>query len=47
MTPRGAGVLYARTTPAAAAVGLDEIELTLQERSGTEGFQQILKPSSL
>ena len=25
----------------------DEVELALQERSGTEGFQQILKPSSL
>jgi hypothetical protein len=34
-------------SPSAAAVGLDEIELTLQERSGTEGFQQILRPSSL
>jgi hypothetical protein len=33
--------------PAGAGVGLSEIELTLEERSGTEGFQQLLKPSSL
>jgi hypothetical protein len=33
--------------PAPAALALDEIELTLQERSGTEGFQQILRPSTL
>lgn len=33
--------------PAPLALGMDEVELTLQERSGTEGFQQILRPSSL
>jgi 3',5'-cyclic AMP phosphodiesterase CpdA len=33
--------------PAPLALGMDEVELALQERSGTEGFQQILKPSSL
>lgn len=33
--------------PASLSLGMDEVELTLQERSGTEGFQQILKPSSL
>jgi 3',5'-cyclic AMP phosphodiesterase CpdA len=33
--------------PAPLALGIDDVELTLQERSGTEGFQQILKPSSL
>ncbi len=37
---RGAG-------PAPLALGLDEVELTMRETSGTEGFQQILKPSSL
>jgi hypothetical protein len=30
-----------------ATVTCEEVELTLQERSGTEGFQQILRPSSL
>jgi len=33
--------------PAPLALGIDEVELALQERSGTEGFQQILRPSSL
>ncbi len=33
--------------PSALALGLDEIELTLRETSGTEGFQQVLKPSSI
>ena len=33
--------------PGPAAVGIEEIELTLQERSGTEGFQQLLRPSTL
>jgi hypothetical protein len=32
---------------AVATVTCEEVELTLQERSGTEGFQQILRPSSL
>jgi 3',5'-cyclic AMP phosphodiesterase CpdA len=30
--------------PAAAPAGVDEIELTLREHSGTEGFQQLLHP---
>jgi len=33
--------------PQVTSVTCEEVELTLQERSGTEGFQQILKPSSL
>jgi 3',5'-cyclic AMP phosphodiesterase CpdA len=33
--------------PAPLALGMDEVELTLQERSGTEGFVQVLRPSSL
>jgi 3',5'-cyclic AMP phosphodiesterase CpdA len=33
--------------PAPGTVTCEEVELTLQERSGTEGFQQILRPSSL
>jgi 3',5'-cyclic AMP phosphodiesterase CpdA len=33
--------------PGAAALGIEEVELTLQERSGTEGFQQLLRPSTL
>jgi hypothetical protein len=33
--------------PGATTLGVEEVELTLQERSGTEGFQQILRPSSL
>jgi 3',5'-cyclic AMP phosphodiesterase CpdA len=37
----------AAAPPAPRALGVDEVELTLQERSGTEGFQQILRPSSL
>jgi hypothetical protein len=35
------------TPPAAAAIGVEEVELTLREHSGTEGFQQLLRPSSL
>ena len=34
-------------SPGAATLRIDEVELTLQERSGTEGFQQILRPSTL
>ena len=34
-------------TPAPLSLGMDEVELALQERSGTEGFQQVLRPSSL
>ena len=33
--------------PTATTIACDEIELTLAERSGTEGFQQLLRPSSL
>jgi hypothetical protein len=28
-------------------LGLDEVALTMRETSGTEGFQQLLKSSSL
>ena len=31
----------------AATVSCDEVELAMQERSGTEGFAQLLRPSSL
>ncbi len=45
----GLRVLHASpgTGPAPLTLGLDEVELTLRETSGTEGFQQLLKPSSL
>ncbi|HET9594300.1 MAG TPA: metallophosphoesterase [Anaeromyxobacteraceae bacterium] len=45
----GARVVHAAagTPPATFAVRMDEVELTLREHSGTEGFQQILRPSSL
>jgi len=45
----GARVVRARpgAPPGATTLGVEEVELTLQERSGTEGFQQILRPSSL
>ena len=33
--------------PRAAAIRCEEVELTLAERSGTEGFAQLLRPSSL
>jgi 3',5'-cyclic AMP phosphodiesterase CpdA len=33
--------------PSPLALGLDEVELTMRETSGTEGFQQLLKPSTL
>jgi 3',5'-cyclic AMP phosphodiesterase CpdA len=33
--------------PAPLSLGLEEIELTMRETSGTEGFQQLLKPSTL
>lgn len=33
--------------PAPLALTMDEVELALAERSGTEGFQQMLRPSSL
>lgn len=33
--------------PAAAALAVDEVELTLREHSGTEGFAQLLRPTTL
>jgi hypothetical protein len=35
------------TAPQAAAVSSEEVELTMREHSGTEGFAQLLRPSSL
>jgi 3',5'-cyclic AMP phosphodiesterase CpdA len=32
------------SSPDARGVGIEEVELTMAERSGTEGFQQLLKP---
>ena len=37
----------AGTPPAALGLSMDEVELTMREHSGTEGFQQLLRPSSL
>jgi hypothetical protein len=36
----------ARGTPA-NSVSSDDVELTLREHSGTEGFAQLLRPTSL
>jgi hypothetical protein len=33
--------------PTAATVRPEEVELTMAEHSGTEGFAQILRPTSL
>jgi 3',5'-cyclic AMP phosphodiesterase CpdA len=33
--------------PDAPSAGIDEVELTLREHSGTEGFQQLLRPVTL
>jgi 3',5'-cyclic AMP phosphodiesterase CpdA len=33
--------------PATVSLRMEEVELTLREHSGTEGFQQLLRPSSL
>jgi 3',5'-cyclic AMP phosphodiesterase CpdA len=48
---RGLGlrVLHASRGEAAAplSLGLDELELTMRETSGTEGFGQLLRPSTL
>jgi 3',5'-cyclic AMP phosphodiesterase CpdA len=41
------GHVRAGAEPAAAALGIDDVELTRAEYSGTEGFAQLLKPSSL
>ncbi len=35
------------TRPATADLGISDVELTMRELSGTEGFQQLLRPSSL
>ena len=45
----GARVIHASAgaSPATASLRMEEVELTLRERSGTEGFQQLLRPSSL
>jgi hypothetical protein len=45
----GLRVLHASPgkVPSPLVLGLDEVELTMRETSGTEGFQQLLKPSSL
>jgi len=45
----GARVVHAGpgTPPASASVSMEDVELTLREHSGTEGFQQLLRPSSL
>jgi 3',5'-cyclic AMP phosphodiesterase CpdA len=45
----GLRVVHAGPGPAprAATVACDEIELTLREHSGTEGFAQLLRPTSL
>jgi len=31
--------------PAARSIGIEDVELTMREHSGTEGFQQLLRPS--
>jgi 3',5'-cyclic AMP phosphodiesterase CpdA len=33
--------------PSTLSLGMEEVELTLREHSGTEGFQQLLRPTSL
>lgn len=45
----GARLLHAGpgASPQALALGIEEVELTLREHSGTEGFQQLLRPSTL
>jgi hypothetical protein len=45
----GARVVHAAqgTSPSAASLSMEDVELTLREHSGTEGFQQLLRPSSL
>jgi calcineurin-like phosphoesterase family protein len=48
---RNLGARVVRAAPGAppgtAALGVEEVELTLRERGGTEGFQQLLRPSTL
>ncbi len=45
----GARVLHAGpgTPPSALSLGAEEVELTMREHSGTEGFQQLLRPTSV
>jgi 3',5'-cyclic AMP phosphodiesterase CpdA len=33
--------------PSALSLGVEDVELTMREHSGTEGFQQLLRPSSV
>jgi 3',5'-cyclic AMP phosphodiesterase CpdA len=37
----------AGSPPSTPSLGAEEVELTMREHSGTEGFQQLLRPSSL
>ena len=37
----------AGTPPSTLSLGAEEVELTMREHSGTEGFQQLLRPSSV
>jgi 3',5'-cyclic AMP phosphodiesterase CpdA len=45
----GPRVLHAAAgaPPATLSLSMEEVELTMREHSGTEGFQQLLRPSSL
>jgi 3',5'-cyclic AMP phosphodiesterase CpdA len=45
----GPRVLHAGagTPPATLSLGVEDVELTMREHSGTEGFQQLLRPSSV
>jgi 3',5'-cyclic AMP phosphodiesterase CpdA len=45
----GARVVHADrgASPATLSLGAEEVELTLAEHSGTEGFQQLLRPTSV
>ena len=45
----GPRVVHAKSgaPPAALTLGLDDVELTMREHSGTEGFNQLLRPSTL
>jgi 3',5'-cyclic AMP phosphodiesterase CpdA len=48
---RNLGVRVVHASPGGglspATLGVEDVELTMRETSGTEGFQQLLKPSSL
>jgi len=45
----GTRVIHAASgaPPSALSLGMEEVELTMREHSGTEGFQQLLRPTSL